>query len=146
MGATLKAPRAVVDTNVFVSALLFSGESSRLLRLWQKGSFVFLLTKSILTEYLRVLAYPKFDLAESEIRSLVEEELLPFVETVAEKTISVPKLKDRSDEKFLIAALSGRAQFLVTGDLELQKLGTIGACLIVAPRNFLKANPPRPEI
>jgi hypothetical protein len=47
-----------------VAALLFMGT-------------IVLISRQILEEYVRVLAYPKFRLSDQEIRALVEEELLP---------------------------------------------------------------------
>ena len=41
-----------------------------------------LISRAILEEYLRVLAYPKLRLTNEEIKGLMEEEILPFVETV----------------------------------------------------------------
>ena len=61
--------RVVLDTNALVSALLFSGVSSKLVSLWQNGSIAPLLSREILDEYLRVLSYPKFALSEKEIKS-----------------------------------------------------------------------------
>ena len=74
--------RVVLDTNVLVSALLFTGISSELVPLWQKGTITVLLSREILEEYLRVFAYPKFQLSEGEIKRLIEEELLPFVRVI----------------------------------------------------------------
>ena len=54
--------RVVLDTNVLISALLFSGVASDLVPLWQKEKITVLLSREILEEYLRVLAYPKFQL------------------------------------------------------------------------------------
>jgi len=64
--------RVVIDTNVMVSALLFQGVTSQLVPLWQKGTMTLLLSGEILEEYLRVLAYSKFQLAKNEIRRLIE--------------------------------------------------------------------------
>ncbi|MGH7782307.1 MAG: putative toxin-antitoxin system toxin component, PIN family, partial [Candidatus Binatia bacterium] len=50
--------RVVLDTNAVVSALLFSGISSELVSLWQKGLITLLLSREILDEYLRVFSYP----------------------------------------------------------------------------------------
>ena len=52
--------RVVLDTNVVVSALLFTGISSKLVPLWQGGVITALVSRNILEEYLRVLSYPKF--------------------------------------------------------------------------------------
>jgi uncharacterized protein len=77
--------RVVLDTNAVVSALLFSGISSKLVSLWQKGSITPLLSREVLDEYLRVLSYPKFELSEKEIKELIQEEILPYTEVVKPK-------------------------------------------------------------
>ncbi len=59
--------RVVLDTNVLVSALLFTGISSELVSLWRKNAITVLLSRDILEEYLRVFGYPKFQFSEAEI-------------------------------------------------------------------------------
>ena len=68
--------RVVLDTNAVVSALLFSGVSSKLVSLWENGSITPLLSREILDEYLQVLSYPKFQLSEEEVKELIQEEIL----------------------------------------------------------------------
>ena len=51
--------RAVLDTNVILSALLFGGSTGGLVKAWQTGRFHLLLSRALLEEILRVLAYPK---------------------------------------------------------------------------------------
>jgi hypothetical protein len=68
--------RVVLDTNVLVSALLFTGITSEIVPLWKEGAVSLLLSRDILEEYLRVLGYPKFQLSEADIKGLIEEELL----------------------------------------------------------------------
>ncbi len=133
------APRLVIDTNVFVSALLFDGVASRLVPLWQENKFIYLLSRPVLEEYLQVLAYPKFDLTEREIKALIEEELLPYVETISELSFQeIPALKDSSDRKFLASARSGRANYLITGDKELLRLKRFHQTIIVSPGEYLR--------
>lgn len=131
-------PSVVVDTNVFLSSVLFKGECAKLVPLWQQRRFVYLLSRSILDEYIRALSYPKFQLTEKEVKALVEDELLPFVDIIKEEKVSVPKLKDRDDEKFLIAAVCATADYLVTGDKGLLTLKTVGKTRIASPSDFLK--------
>ena len=69
--------RVVLDTNAVVSALLFTGISSELVLLWQKGLITLLLSREILDEYPRVFSYPKFKLSEEEIKELIQEQVLP---------------------------------------------------------------------
>jgi putative PIN family toxin of toxin-antitoxin system len=54
--------RAVLDTNVVISALLFSGPPSQLVSAWQSSRLRPAMSAQILNEYVRVLAYPEFEL------------------------------------------------------------------------------------
>ncbi|MGH7771774.1 MAG: putative toxin-antitoxin system toxin component, PIN family [Candidatus Binatia bacterium] len=131
--------RVVLDTNVLVSALLFTGISSELVPLWQKGTFTVLLSREILEEYLRVLAYPKFRLSEGEIKALIEEELLPFVQ-IFKPGIRVRVVKrDPSDDKFLECAVAGKADVLISGDKDLLTIKHYRRVRIKAPSQFLGA-------
>ena len=85
--------RAVVDTNVFVSSIFFDGIANQLVDGWQRGRFIFLISKPILEEYIKVLSYPKFELSEEQIKGIIENELLPFTEVVTLKT-SVSLIKE----------------------------------------------------
>jgi len=129
--------RAILDTNTVISALLFSGTASRLVPAWQSRRFEFLISKPILQEYLRVLAYPKFRLKGEEIRSLVEEEILPFVETFRRPRRLKISLRDPDDLKFLECALAGHADHIVTGDKDLCSIESFRGIAIVTAGEFL---------
>jgi putative PIN family toxin of toxin-antitoxin system len=129
--------RVVLDTNTIISALLFSGTASRLVPLWQSRRITVLLSKAILQEYLRVLTYPKFHLSDQEIRGLIEEELLPFVETVRVRKHCVAVRRDPEDNKFLECAVAGQAEHLVTGDHDLLELGAYRGVTVLRVGDFL---------
>jgi hypothetical protein len=130
--------RAVLDTNVLVSALLFSGPPSRLVTAWQASRFQPVLSRPILDEYLRVLAYPKFHLSTEEIRGLLDEELLPFVETVRDIPQKVRVGRDPDDAKFLECAIAASAPFVVSGDADLLDLRRVESIQIVTVSTFLR--------
>lgn len=130
--------RAVLDTNVLVSALLFSGPPSQLVPAWQGGRLCPIVSAEILEEYVRVLAYSKFKLTGSEILSLIEEDVLPFVDTVRAKPIPVPTLRDPDDMKSLACAVSARVHWLVSGDDDLLSIGKVESVEIVSVTNFLR--------
>jgi putative PIN family toxin of toxin-antitoxin system len=130
--------RAVLDTNVLVSALLFSGPPSQLVPAWQGGRLCLVVSAEILEEYVRVLAYSKFNLTGSEILSLIEKDVLPFVDTVRAKPISVPILRDPDDVKFLACAISAGVHWLVSGDDDLLSIGKVESVEIVSVTNFLR--------
>ncbi len=100
--------RVVLDTNVLVSALLFTGVSSQLVPLWQRSAITVLLSRDILEEYLRVLSYPKFQLSEAEIKSLTEDELLPYVKVVSPRDVCALLSVTRRTTSFLTAPLQER--------------------------------------
>lgn len=130
--------RAVLDTNVLVSALLFSGSPSRLIPAWQGGRLRPVVSAEVLDEYLRVLAYPKFRLTASEIRGLLQEELLPFVESVRAKPSKIATLRDPDDAKFVTCALAAGVRWLVSGDADLLDLRRVESVEIVSVATFLE--------
>jgi uncharacterized protein len=133
--------RVVVDTNVMVSALLFEGVTSQLVPLWQKGALTLLLSGEILEEYLRILAYSKFQLAKNEIRGLIEGEVLPFAEIVQTSGRLRVIKNDPSDDKFLECAVSGRAKVLLSGDKNILALRRFRKVEILSPTQFLSRFP-----
>jgi hypothetical protein len=64
-----------------------------------------------------MLAYPKFHPTIDEIRGLIEEEFLPFVETVTVKGVSIQLERDSDDAKFIECALAGMCHGLSLGTL-----------------------------
>ncbi|MCP4574677.1 MAG: putative toxin-antitoxin system toxin component, PIN family [Deltaproteobacteria bacterium] len=114
--------RIVVDTNVLVSGLLLDGKPGELVKLWKKRRVVPLCSKEIVKEYLRVLAYPKFQLSESEIDFLLTHEILPYFEVLTVKPGKFFVTLDPSDDKFIWCAIEGRADVIVSGDEHLLNL------------------------
>ena len=130
--------RAVLDTNVVVSALLFSGPPSRLISAWQSGRLRLVVSAPILDEYIRVLAYPKFKLTNTEIRGLLEEELIPFIETVTAVPTNIPDLRDPDDAKFIACAVATGVRWLVSGDDDLLSLHHVESVDILSVTAFLQ--------
>jgi hypothetical protein len=113
--------RVVLDTNCVISALLFSKQSMAWLRhSWQNARITPLASKDTVKELMRVLAYPKFKLSTDE-QALLLADFLPYTETVIiEQTPDdLPLIRDPDDQKFLILAVVGQAEVLVTGDADI---------------------------
>ena len=128
----------VIDTNVFVSALLFGGTPSKLIAFWKSGKIQPHLTSEILAEILRVLAYPKFQLTENEIKYLLYVETLPFCSVVSAKFGSTIIKEDPSDDMFLRCCEVANAKALISGDNHLLNLKSHSNTLILTPSQFLK--------
>ncbi len=132
--------RVVLDTNVVVSALLFTGISSKLVPLWEGGGITALVSRGILEEYLRVLSYPKFKLSEGDIKGLIQEELLPYVDVVKPWRRLRAVDRDPSDDKFVECAVAGKARVIISGDKDLLSIGRYRKILIQSPAQFLEKN------
>ena len=130
--------RVVLDTNVLVSALLFKGKVSRLVALWQQGRLAPLLSKETFGELRKVLTYPKFVLDQEEIRAILEDEVLPFFEIVDPVESIEDVCGDPDDNPFIACAVSGGAEFVVTGDAQLVGLRHYKTVKFVTPSEFLK--------
>ena len=129
--------RVVLDTNVFISSLLFSGEVSRLPDLWERKAFTPLISKQVLEEYIRVLSYPKFNLKQEEIDYIIKEQFLLYSEPIqVTKHITLIK-DDPEDNKFLSLAAAGKAEYIVSGDRHILALKDWKQGRILSVREFL---------
>jgi putative PIN family toxin of toxin-antitoxin system len=131
--------RVVIDTNLVVSALVFNGKIGRLRLAWQNECFTPLASKASITELVRVLAYPKFRLTKTEQEDLLSD-YLPFCDTVLmpDQLPIIPECRDIYDEVFLVLAVVGNADYLVTGDRDLLCLSDRFICPILPVEAFLK--------
>ena len=137
MGAQ-QVTRVVIDTNVVVSALLFGGTPGRLVDCWQTGGIQPFASPAIVNEYLRVLAYPRFDLSETEIEYLLYRQILPFFELVDPKPGPAIILDDPADDAFLYCATAARADAIISGDHHLLDRGRFRSIPIITPAQFLE--------
>ena len=128
----------VIDTNVFLSALLFGGTPGKLISLWKSGKIQPQLNKTTVAELLRVLAYPKFELTENEIQYLLYVEILPFCKIVQTKSGPVIIPEDPSDDMFLRCCDISTAKVLISGDSHLLALKSYGNASILTPAQFLR--------
>jgi len=128
-------PRLVLDTNVVVSALLFtSGRLDWIRRAWQHERIQPLACRQTVDELLRVLAYPKFKLTDEEQGDLLED-FLPYAEIIElpEPWPVLPLCRDAKDQVFLVLAHVGHAHVLVTGDDDLLAMHEVFSGRILTP-------------
>lgn len=129
----------VLDTNIILSSLLFaSGRLAPLRLAWQQGRCLPLISKATISEIIRVLAYPKFKLSESEQEELLAD-YVPYCKTVRipAKLPKLPSCRDAYDQPFIELASAGKAEYLVSGDNDLLCIEKIGSCRIVNAERFL---------
>lgn len=107
--------KIVLDTNVVVSGLLNSnGKPAQILNLLLNQKIKLLFDNRILQEYSDVLYREKFQFTEEMV-----EPLLEFMKMEGEFILANPindKFSDEDDKKFLEIAISGNANYLITGN------------------------------
>jgi putative PIN family toxin of toxin-antitoxin system len=133
-----KIIRVVLDTNILISALLFKGELSRMVGLWQEGKIVPIISKETFHELRTVLEYPKFSLSRAEIKWLIENEILQFFEVVNVSEYIKGVCRDPGDDKFISCAISANADYIVTGDKDLFDLKEYRSIRIIHASDFIK--------
>ncbi len=135
-----KLLRAVLDTNVVLSALVFSnGATAQLRGAWQRRDFAPLISTATAQELIRVLAYPKFKLDAEAQRELLTDYLsYALVVSVLDPPPKVPACRDRCDLPFLHLAVAGKADVLITGDIDLLVLAGKVKYAIMPTEAFLK--------
>ena len=127
--------RVVLDTNVFISAIL-GGKLGVILDEWRANQFTLLVSEAIVREYLDVIHRPKFKFSPAEITPITEY-LLKTAEFVTPlETIDAVEA-DPSDNKFLETAVAGKAIYVVSGDHHLLQLETFREIKIIKAHEFI---------
>lgn len=137
--------RIVLDTNQFISALLKPGSNpDRIINMVRDEKVLLLMSDSLCDEIARVLAYPKIrkrlTASDTELQNFVQ--LLRTVAILTPGTLSLPPLAvDPDDTKYLVCAVEGHADFIVSGDHHLTDLKPYRGIRIVAPADFIQMIP-----
>ena len=129
--------RAVLDTNVFVSGIHWSGASEKVLRLWFLSKFKLISSTETVDEFVKTMTSFKVPMKIGDVlwwESLILEksELV-----VPNKKIEIIK-DDPDDNKFIEAALEGKAEYIVTQDKHLLKIKEFKGIKIITPEEFIK--------
>ncbi len=133
----LQRPKVVIDTNVFVSGLNFSGRPREVLELMRKGRIEVIVSSFILKE-LREVLRKDFGWGEERVRDTIRLIEIQTSKVDPKTRLSIIKEKD-SDNRILECALEGKVQYIVSGDkrhiLPLKKFQGIE---ILSPADFLE--------
>jgi uncharacterized protein len=133
--------RAVLDTNVVLSGLLWHGTPHALLERVREGTMTFISSPALLAELAEVIARPQFDaiLARSNTsreRSLAE--LRELAEVTAPPPLAQPVCRDPDDDAVLALGVAAKADFIVSGDRDLLSLESFQNIPIVTPAEALR--------
>ena len=128
--------KIVLDTNVLISGIFFSGPPYHILQAWRAGKIQLAVSKEILTEYHRV--------AEELSERFPGVELSPILELVTIHSemvnthgLDVSVCEDPDDNMFISCALGSKSKVIVSGDKHLLKISGYQEIEVLKPRVFL---------
>jgi putative PIN family toxin of toxin-antitoxin system len=134
--------RAVLDANVFISALIRPmGPPGQILDRWiGERSFALIASPAIVDELRRAARYDRVKryvpLTPQEVEAWISSIQLTAEHVRPERSVHAVAA-DPDDDKYIDAAIYGDADFVVSGDRHLLELREFERILIVTPRAFL---------
>jgi uncharacterized protein len=129
--------KAVLDTNVFVSGIHWSGPPEKVLRAWFLDKFILVSSADTIDEFVNTMVAFKIPMKIEDI-SWWEGLILEKSEfAVPKRKVDIVK-DDPDDNKFIEAAVEGKAEFIVSQDNHLLKIRQFEGIRIVTPIEFLK--------
>jgi len=133
-----RLPRAVIDTNVVVSAFVFrAGTLAWLREAVVNGALIPLVSEKTLAELVRVLAYPRFRLTAEDRENIIVH-YMEHAEAIKQPRTRarLPRCRDPHDEMFIRLAYAAKADAIVTGDEDLLTLAPDSSIPILTPVAF----------
>lgn len=128
--------KIVIDTNVWISGLIFGGMPEKIIELFVNGDVVLITSEENMSE-LRRKIHQKFPLFSPQL-PILEATIRDQAIVVMLGTHRVEVSRDIDDNKFIETALTGSANYLVSGDKDLLVLEAYENIQIIKPVDFLK--------
>ena len=125
--------RAVIDTNVLVSGLMWHGAPHALLEHVRNTTLSLVSSPALLAELADVIGRAKFDVMLAEVRQLAE--------VVVPPPLPRPVCRDPDDDAVLALALAAQADFIVSGDDDLLAIGVFQGIPVLTPAQALQRVP-----
>jgi putative PIN family toxin of toxin-antitoxin system len=127
--------KAIIDANVFISALLNPGKARLVVEHLKTDSFQLIFPAQLLLEIRRVATNPKLGISENDTADLLR--LISTKGSLVEPEEIQTICRDRSDDVYLACASVANCDFVVTGDNDLLSIGSYQSTSIISPSDFL---------
>ncbi len=138
--------RAVIDTNTWLSGLIWGGPPRQIVLLALAQQLRCLTCNELVAEFQRVMAYPRIDKVLLQ-RSLSGPDLVSqfglLSDIVQTPALLQPVCRDPDDDWVLACAVAANADLIVSGDADLLTLGNFQDIPILTASQalaFLKAD------
>lgn len=129
--------KVILDTNVLISGIFFSGPPSEILKSWRRGDIQLVLSSEIADEYVKVAEILANDFPGIEINSILTL-ILTNSEIIQAPALPHQVCEDPDDDKFLACALASECKVIISGDKHLLKLSGYRGIVILTPRMFIE--------
>ena len=128
--------KIILDTNVLISGIFFSGPPYQILKAWQEGKIQIAVSKEILAEYHRIAEELSEKFSSVEISQILELFTI-HAEMVNTQGLEVSVCEDPDDNMFISCALGSKSKIIVSGDKHLLKISGYQEIEVLKPRIFL---------
>ena len=129
--------KIVLDTSVLIFAIVFGGKPRFVYELILKGQYKLGISQSILGEFISVLTKPKFDYPVQWIDVTVSE-LKAIADIVVPRRSVFAISEDPDDNRIIECAVEYGADYIISGDKHLLKLGEYQAVRILDAALFIE--------
>lgn len=128
--------KVILDTNVFISGVFFSGPPHQILNAWRDGLIRLIISQDILSEYRRVGEAFSDDFPSIDLRPILDLVTIEAELYVAEG-LPEPLCSDPDDDKFVACAIVSGSRIIISGDKHLLKVSGYQGIEILKPREFI---------
>jgi putative PIN family toxin of toxin-antitoxin system len=128
--------KVILDTNVFMSGVFFSGPPHAILEAWRRERIQIVISPDTLEEYQCVGKKLATDFPLVDIAPILE---LFSVKAMIIKAppLSKPVCAHPADDKFLACAIAGKTKTIISGDKALRKVSGYCGIKVLSPREFV---------
>ena len=126
----------VIDSNVWISALIFGGNPEKILKLFIDNKVEVVMSEEIITELRRIIIN-KFPLFVNSL-NLLEASLRKDTVFVQLGSMTIDASRDVDDNRIIETAYIGKAKYIISGDKDLLVLKKYEDIKILNPGDFLK--------
>ena len=125
--------RVILDTNVFVSGVFFTGPPYQILKAWRGGNLSLVISEEILAEYQKVGKVLAEEFPTIDLQPILDLVTIS-AEIVQSQRLSEPVCDDPDDDKFIACALASKSKVIVSGDKHLLKVSGFRGIRVITPR------------
>lgn len=129
--------RIILDTNVLISGLFFTGTPLKILEGIKRGKYRTIVSKDIIDEYKRTIDkladhFPNVVDANSQL------ELIVLSSDICQpQKLMGPVCADPDDDKFIACAVASKTKIIISGDKDLLNVSGYKDIEVLTPRRFV---------